>query len=241
MIGLGTIINSALVILGGILGMLFGSALKPRFRDIMTCACGLSTVFIGAGGTFAKMLRIEEGTLSAQGSVLIVLSLVLGGLIGEVLDIENRTEQFGAWLKVKSHSERDPRFIEGFVSASLTICIGAMAIIGPINDALYHDYSLLITKGILDLIIVMAMAASLGKGVVFSVIPLFLFQGSVTLLAGILGPRLSDTGLSGLSLVGNILIFCVGLNLLFGKKIRVANLLPSLIFAVALSPYLLHI
>ena len=233
MIGLGTIINAALVLLGGLLGFLFGKSLKQRLQDIMVGGCGLSTMFIGAAGAFSRMLVILDGGMDTTGTLLLVVSLCIGGLLGELLDIEGNIERFGEWLKLKSHSERDPRFIEGFTSASFTICIGAMAIIGPINDALYHDYTLLITKGILDCIIVMALTSSLGKGAVFSVIPLVLLQGSMTLLAQLIRPLMTELALSNLSLVGNVLIFCVGLNLAFGKRVKVANYLPSLLIAIA--------
>ena len=233
MLGLGTIINAALVLLGGALGFFFGKALKQRLQDIMVGGCGLSTMFIGAAGAFQHMLVITDGGIETTGTLLLVVSLCIGGLLGELLDIEGHIEQFGAWLKVKSRSERDPRFIEGFTSASFTLCIGAMAIIGPINDALYHDYTLLITKGILDCIIVMALTSSLGKGAVFSVIPLVLLQGSMTLLAQLVRPLMTDLALSNLSLVGNVLIFCVGLNLAVGKRVKVANYLPSLLLAIA--------
>ena len=235
MIGMGTLINCALVLLGGAFGLFFGKALKPEVQRIMTAGCGLSTVFIGAAGAFAKMLTIESDTLSSGGALVLVLSLVLGGLAGALLDIEGRLEQFGTWLRTRSHSENDSRFLDGFTAASFTICIGAMAVIGPMNDALYHDISLLVTKGILDCIIVMALSASTGKGAVVSVIPLFLFQGAMTLLALAIGPRLSDTALHHLSMVGNTLIFCVGCNLLFDRQhIPVANFLPALIVAVAM-------
>ncbi|MBQ7784983.1 MAG: DUF554 domain-containing protein [Clostridia bacterium] len=235
MIGMGTLINSAFVLLGGIIGLLFGKALKDSYQDIMVKACGLSTIFIGASGTFKQMLTVTSGTLGTTGEMMLVISLYLGGLIGEILSIEDNLERFGQWLKVKSHSERDPRFIEGFTSASFTICIGAMAIIGPMNDALYHDYTILTTKGILDMIIIMALASSLGKGAVFSVIPMALWQGLMTVFAGIIGPLMTDAALSCLSLVGNVLIFGMGINLAFGKRIKVANYLPALIVAVAWS------
>lgn len=233
MLGLGTIINAALVLLGGALGFLFGKALSQRLQDIMVGGCGLSTMFIGAAGAFQHMLVIAEGGIETTGTLLLVVSLCVGGLLGELLDIEGHIEQFGAWLKVKSRSERDPRFIEGFTSASFTICIGAMAIIGPINDALYHDYTLLITKGILDCIIVMALTSSMGKGAVFSVIPLALLQGGMTLLAELIRPLMTDAALANLSMVGSVLIFCVGLNLAVGKRVKVANYLPSLLLAIA--------
>ncbi|MBP3656296.1 MAG: DUF554 domain-containing protein [Clostridia bacterium] len=232
MIGMGTIINCAFVLAGGLLGFLFGKALKQRYQDIMIAACGLSTIFIGAGGTFKQMLTITDGALGTQGEMMLVISMCLGGLLGEILNIEARIEQFGEWLKVRSHSERDARFVEGFMSASFTLCIGAMAIIGPMNDALYGDYTLLVTKGILDMIIVMALSSSMGKGAVFSVIPLALWQGLMTVVAAFIGPMMTPWALSNLSLVGNVLIFGVGVNLVFGKKIRVANYLPALVVAV---------
>ena len=232
MIGMGTLINAACVLLGGALGFLFGKALKRRYQDIMVAACGLSTIFIGAAGAFKYMLVLEGGALSTSGEMMLVISMCLGGLLGEVLNIEHHIERFGDFLRQKSHSERDPRFIEGFTSASFTLCIGAMAIIGPMNDALYHDYTLLVTKGILDGIIVMALTSSLGKGAIFSVIPLVIWQGLMTLLAALIGPLMTDAELANLSLVGSVLIFCVGLNLVFGKKVKVANYLPSLVVAV---------
>ncbi len=232
MIGLGTIINSAFVLFGGLLGFLFGKALKERYQDIMVKACGLSTIFIGAAGTFKQMLTVTGSALSTTGEMMLVISMCLGGLLGEIADIEGNLERFGQWLKVKSHSERDSHFIDGFTSASFTICIGAMAIIGPMNDALYHDYTILITKGILDMIIVMALTSSLGKGAVFSVIPMAIWQGLMTVLAGFIGPLMTESALACLSLVGNVLIFGVGINLAFGKRIKVANYLPALIIAV---------
>ena len=232
MIGMGTLINAACVLLGGALGFLFGKALKQRYQDIMVAGSGLSTIFIGASGALKYMLVIADGALATSGEMMLVISMCLGALIGEVLNIEHHIERFGEWLRLRSHSERDPRFIEGFTSASFTLCIGAMAIIGPMNDALYHDYTLLVTKGILDAIIVMALTSSLGKGAVFSVIPLVLWQGLMTLLATLIGPLITEAELANLSLVGSVLIFCVGINLVFGKKVKVANFLPALVIAV---------
>ena len=232
MIGMGTLINAACVLLGGALGFLFGKALKQRYQDIMVAGCGLSTIFIGASGALKYMLVIADSALATSGEMMLVISMCLGALIGEVLNIEHHIERFGEWLRLQSHSERDPRFIEGFTSASFTLCIGAMAIIGPMNDALYHDYTLLVTKGILDAIIVMALTSSLGKGAVFSVIPLVLWQGLMTLLATLIGPLMTEAELANLSLVGSVLIFCVGINLVFGKKVKVANFLPALVIAV---------
>lgn len=233
MYGLGTIINVAAIVVGGLLGMLFGRFIGDRHRDTLCKACGLSVLFIGAAGAFQGMFSVVDGNLVYGGDFLIIACLALGALVGELIDIEGGFEKFGAWLKKKTHSTKDGKFIEGFVTASLTVCIGAMAIVGSINDGLYGDCTVLVTKSILDLIILMIMAASLGKGTIFSAIPVALLQGGVTALAVLMKPIMTETALLYLSVVGNILIFCVGINLVFGKKIKVANLLPAIVLAVA--------
>ena len=127
----------------------------------------------------------------------------------------------------------DKEFVNAFVTASLTVCIGAMAIVGSIQDGILGDYSILATKAVLDLIIITVMSCSLGRGAVFSAIPVAVFQGSITTLAGLLRPVMTEAALANLSLVGNVLIFCVGINLVWGKKVKVANLLPAIAVAVA--------
>jgi len=231
--GFGTILNVAAIAAGGLLGMLFGRFIGERHRDTLCKACGLAVIFIGAAGTLKGMFSVEDGKIVCGGDFLIIGCLCLGALIGELINLEDGFEHFGVWLKKKTHSTKDGQFIEGFVNASLTVCIGAMAIVGAINDGLYGDYTVLATKSILDFIIIMVMAASLGKGTLFSAIPVAILQGGVTALSVLIKPIMTETALLYLSVIGNILIFCVGINLVFGKKIRVANLLPAIIFAVA--------
>ncbi|MBE6113691.1 MAG: DUF554 domain-containing protein [Erysipelotrichaceae bacterium] len=232
MFGLGTIINSVAIIIGGVFGLLFGKKLTQSHQDSLTVACGISVLFIGSSGTLEKMMSISEGTIVSNGSMKIVISLAIGAVIGEILNIEDKFEQFGEWLKKKSGNAKDKRFVEGFVTASLTVCIGAMAIVGAIQDGISGDYSILVTKAILDFIIIMVMTCSMGKGAIFSCVPVFLFQGSITLLARLIEPLMNEVALANISLVGNVLIFCVGLNLVWGKKVRVANFLPALVIAV---------
>ena len=232
MYGLGTIINVAAIVVGGLLGLLFGRFIGERHREMLSKACGLAVIFIGAAGAFKGMFSVVDGKLTYGGDFLIIACLALGALVGELVNIEGGFERLGEWLREKTKSTGDGNFIEGFVSASFTVCIGAMAIVGSINDALYGDITVLVTKAILDFIIIMVMAASLGKGTIFSAIPVALLQGSVTALSVLIKPVMTDTALLYLSVVGNILIFCVGINLVFGKKIRVANLLPSIVLAV---------
>ena len=209
-----------------------GRFLKESTQNTLTTVCGVSTLFIAISGALEGMLTIENGVIVSGGAMLIIGCLAIGGFLGELLNIEDGFERFGAWLKIKSGNARDPRFVDAFVTASLTVCIGAMAIVGSIQDGIAGDYSILATKAVLDLIIIMVMTASLGRGAVFSAIPVAVFQGSITALAGLVRPLMTDAALSNLSLIGNILIFCVGVNLVWGKKVKVANLLPAIVIAV---------
>ena len=232
MIGLGTIINCASILVGGILGLLFGRFLKEEVQDSLTKTCGISTIFIAIAGALESMLRIEQNSLVSNGSLLIVGCLAMGTLIGEILNIENLFERFGEWLKFKTGNAKDNRFIEAFVVSSLTVCIGAMAIVGAIEDGITGDFSILSTKAILDLIIIMVMTSAMGKGCIFSAIPVGILQGTITLLARFVSPIMTEEALSNLSMIGSILIFCVGINLVWGKKIRVANMLPAVVLAI---------
>ena len=233
MYGWGTIINTGAIVAGGLAGILFGRFLKENVQDTLSKCCGVSTLMIGIAGALEKMLTMENGAISGGGSMLLVLCLTVGGVIGELLNLEGAFECFGRWLKEKTGNAKDKGFVNAFVTASLTVCIGAMAIVGSIQDGLTGDYSVLATKAVLDFIIIMVMSCSLGPGAAFSAIPVAILQGSVTALAGLVRPVMTEAALNNLSLVGSVLIFCVGINLLWGKKIRVANLLPAIVLAVA--------
>jgi len=231
--GLGTIINTFAILAGGLLGGLFGRFLKESAQETLTKVCGVSTLFIAISGAMEGMLSVENGQIVSGGAMLVIGCLAIGGFLGELLNIEDAFERFGQWLKIKSGNAKDKGFVDAFVTASLTVCIGAMAIVGSIQDGIQGDYSILATKAVLDLIIIMVMTCSMGRGCVFSAIPVAVFQGSITALAGLVRPLMTELALDNLSLVGNVLIFCVGVNLVWGKKIKVANLLPAILFAVA--------
>lgn len=232
--GLGTVINVAAIIAGGMTGILCKKILQEKYQEAVIRACGIAVMFLGAAGTLAGMLVVsEDGSLAVQGTMMMILSLTAGALIGEIIDIDGKFEQFGEWLKHRTGSDGDNQFTGGFVAASLTVSIGAMAVIGSIQDGIYGDHTTLIAKAVLDFVIVLVMASSMGMGCVFSFIPVAVLQGSVTALAFVLSGVMTETVLDNLSLVGNILIFCVGLNLIFKGTIRVANLLPALMIAVA--------
>lgn len=232
MYALGTIINTAAILAGGLGGALFGRFLSDSAQDTLTKVCGVSTLLIAVSGALEGMLTVENGAIVSGGAMLIIGCLAIGAVIGELLNIEGMFEGFGQWLKVKTGNAKDKGFVNAFVTASLTVCIGAMAIVGSIQDGLTGDYSVLATKAVLDLIIILVMTGSMGRGAVFSAIPVAVFQGTITALAGLLRPVMTPEALANLSLVGNILIFCVGVNLVWGKKIKVANLLPAIVAAV---------
>ncbi len=233
MIGIGTILNTVGILLGGILGLLFGKFLRPRHQDALSKACGICVLFLGIAGALEGMLTVENGKIVSGGTMLLVGCLTGGALIGEMLNIEDAFERFGQWLKVKTGNAQDKGFVNGFVTASLTVCIGAMAIVGAIRDGISGDYSVLAPKAVLDLIMILVMTCSLGKGCMFSAIPVAVLQGSITVLAGLLRPLMTEAAMGNLSMVGAVLIFCVGVNLVWGKMIRVANLLPAVVLAVA--------
>ena len=232
MYGLGTIINTAAIVAGGAGGALFGRFLKENVQDTLTKVCGVSTLFIAITGALEQMLTVENGAIVSHGAMLVIGCLTIGAVIGELLNLEGAFERFGEWIKLKTGNARDKRFVDAFVTASLTVCIGAMAIVGSIEDGISGDYSILATKAVLDFIIIMVMSCSMGRGAIFSAIPVAILQGSITVLAGLLRPVMTVGALANLSMVGNVLIFCVGINLVWDKKVRVANLLPSIVAAV---------
>ena len=232
MFGLGTIINSAAIIAGGVIGHFTGKLFRQEQQEALTRACGVSVLFIAVAGAMQGMMSIDGSRIVSGKSMLVVLCLAFGTVIGELIGIENGFERFGEWLKNKTGNSGDKQFVNAFVTASLTVCIGAMAIVGAIQDGILGDYSTLAVNAVLDFIIVAVMTSSLGKGSAFSAIPVFLFEGSITLLARLVAPIMTDLAIAYLSLIGSILIFCVGVNLVWGKMIRVANMLPAVVFAV---------
>lgn len=232
MIGLGTIINTAGVIAGGLIGLGLKNGIKKNMQDIMMQACGVATIFIGGAGALSKMLVFQDGKLETQGTMLLIFSLVLGSLLGEWINIEQKMDLLGERIKKAVKAENDNLFVEGFVNVSLIICVGAMAIVGSVQDGISGDYSMLVAKAILDLIIVVVFAATYGIGAVFSAVPIFVYQGSITLAAAFLGSFVSEAMINDLSFIGSALIFCVGVNIGFGKKFRVGNMLPALIVPV---------
>lgn len=177
MFGLGTIINVTAIVAGGVMGLLFGKKLTERYQSNLMMASALCVLFIGVSGCMEQMLKLTENGLSSSGSMMMIACFAVGALLGEWIDLDTKMERFGEWLKEKTKSDGDNAFVDAFVTASLTVCIGAMAVVGSIRDGIYGDYSILTAKAVLDMIIVAIMTASMGKGCIFSAIPVGMFQG----------------------------------------------------------------
>lgn len=232
MIGLGTIVNTVAVVLGGGLGLLLKNGIAKKFETILMQALGLATVFIGASGVLKYMLVVEDGNIATRGTMLLIFSLVIGCILGQLLDIESQMEKLGIRLKTAVRIKNDNRFVEGFVNTSLIICVGAMAIVGAMEDGLSGDSSTLIAKAVLDFALVVILASTYGVGAMFSAIPIFVYQGAITVIAAMFGAVISDVLIGELSFVGSALIFCVGVNLVREKTFRVANMLPALLIPI---------
>lgn len=232
MLGLGTFYNALGVVFGGLLGLLIGQRLSEDFHETLLKVTGVAVFVLGIAGTLEKMLVVHGNHVESHGSMMLILSLVIGTVIGELLKIEEGFERLGTWLKEKTGNEGDTSFVDAFMTTALTICIGAMAVVGAVQDGLTGDPSTLLAKAILDMVIVLVLTVSKGKGAIFAVVPLVILQGLITLLAHLIAPIMTPQALSNLSLVGSSLILCVGINLIWGKRIKVANLLPAVLIAI---------
>ena len=232
MIGLGTLIDVTLILLGGFAGLAFGRFISERIQDTLLKATAVAIIFIGISGAMSGMLTVSGGEISAGGSALVVISLALGSLIGEMLDLERQIDRLGEWLQYATGSSGDSEFVDAFVTASLSVAIGAMSIVGSIQDGMTGDWTTLAIKGAIDALLVCTMTASMGKGCIFAAIPVLALQGALTLLASFLQPLMTAAALANLSTVGSILIFCIGINLIWPKTFRVANMLPAVVVAM---------
>lgn len=235
MIGLGTIANIGAIILGVIIGGIIKGGIPERFEKTIMNAIGLATFFIGITGALQGMIVVnKDGSLSSQHIMLMIISLVIGALIGEWIDIEKRLEHFGEWCQRRFtlKNNKNDTFIEAFMTSSLLFCIGAMAIVGSLEDGLNANATILYAKSVMDGVAALIFTASLGTGVLFSIIPVAIYQGGITILATFIKPFLNDAVINQMSFVGSILIFAIGFNLIFGKKIKVGNLLPAIIIPI---------
>jgi uncharacterized membrane protein YqgA involved in biofilm formation len=234
MIGLGTLANMVAILFGSAVGLLFQGVLKQRFQTTIMNALGLAVMFVGISGALQGLLVVKGEGLETANVTMMIVSLAIGALFGELIDIEARLDHMGEWIKstLKVKGEKGQNFVEGFVSSSLLFCIGAMAIIGSLQDGLSGNASMLFAKSIIDGTVAIFIASTLGIGVIFSIIPLGIYQGGITLSAKYIEPYLSEQMIANLSFIGSILIFGIGINMVFGKKIKCGNLLPAVLVPV---------
>lgn len=234
MIGLGTIANTIAVIIGGCIGLFLKKGIKKSLQDSLLQAMGIAVLFIGIGGTLSQMLVFKDGHLETTGTMLMIFSLLIGTLIGEIINIEAKLEKLGEIARKLFHADEQSKFVDAFVTVTLVICIGAMAIIGALQDGLSGDYNLLLTKAILDSVICMVFASTMGAGVLLAALPLFIYQGLITLCASFISPYLTTAMINDICYIGNILITIIGINLTFNNiiHIRVGNMLLALIVPV---------
>lgn len=231
--GLGTLINVGAILLGGFIGLFVKKGLNEKLMDSVMKAIGVAVMFVGISGALTGLLKItESGTIETSGTMLMIISLILGTFIGELLKIEDRLESVGERLKKAVKAKNSGNFVEGFVTTTLIFCVGAMAIVGSLEDGLTGDFSMLAAKSVLDGIMALIIASTMGIGVLFSAIPVFLYQGAITLLAEFISPVLSDQLVLNLSYIGSALIFGIGVNQVFGKKIKTGNMLPALLVPI---------
>lgn len=219
----GTIANVFAIIIGSSLGIIFHKEFPQKIKAIIFEGIGLAIIIIG----IQMALKVED-------LLVFIFSILIGGIIGEIIDLEGHLEKFSDFIKEKLGSE-NKKFTHGFLTSSLLFCIGSMAIIGSLNDGLRQDHSLLFTKSILDGFTSLALASTYGIGVLFSFVPVLFYQGGITILSVQLQGLLSNLLVAQLTAVGGVLILGLGINLLELKKIKITNFLPSLIVVIILS------
>ena len=220
---LGSIINAITIVTGSILGVFLSNGISERFNKIIFQALGLFSIFLG----------VSLASETDNNFMIMSLAVIIGGLIGELLRIEERIEIISNKLKNKLNNS-NPKFTEGLITSTMLFSIGSMAILGPLNEALKGDRTLVLTKSIMDGVSAVALASAFGRGVIYSAIPVLLIQGSIGLSASFLEPVLSPELISELTAVGGILIIGIGISILEIKKIKVINLIPALLMIIPL-------
>lgn len=224
----GTVVNVIAVVIGGLIGVFLKKRIRNEIMENVMKAEGVAVLIIGINGVLTNMLSVgEDGKLSESGGLVLLISLALGAFVGEVLKIDDGLGRLGKWVEGKFGSDG---FSKGFVSAFIIFCVGSMSIIGAINDGLSGDSSVLFVKSTLDFITAAVLASAMGIGVVFACVPLFVYQGAISLFAAYIKPFIEayPEMMSQFSAVGYAIIICIGINFIVGRKIKTANLLPAM-------------
>lgn len=217
---IGTLINCAAIIAGSLVGLLLRRGMKDSISKTVMQGVGMSVILIGV-----------TGAIETQNTLLVILSMVIGGVLGAWIDIDSRMNRLGAWAqrKLTKGDDANNTFAKGFVTASLVYCVGAMAVVGALDSGIRGDHSTLIAKAALDGITAIIFTSSLGIGVMLSAVPVLIYQGSIALLGTAVAPLLSDVVVTEMSAVGGLLIMGIGINMLLDSEIKVANLLPAIL------------
>ena len=225
---MGTIVNALTIVVGGLIGLACKKGLPKSVEENIPKFVGTGVFIIGLNGILTSMLtaNAETGRISSSGELVLVLSLAIGGIVGELLRIDDRLNAGGLAIERKFGAEG---FAKGFVTASMLFCIGAMAIVGSIADGLNGDSSTLFVKAILDGITSIVFAATLGYGVLFAAVPILIYQGSISLCAGLLSGVLVGTLLDQICMVGYCIVLLIGTNMLGATKVKTSNLLPAML------------
>jgi uncharacterized membrane protein YqgA involved in biofilm formation len=234
--GVGTAINAGAILIGTTVGVLFGGHLSDRTRNTVTDGLGL---VVGVAAVGSAVSIADPALVRAVGkgwpTLIVLLALVIGGVIGSALKIERRLETLGEWLQRRFAKENESTFIEGFVVASLVFCVGPLAILGSISDGLGTGTDQLVLKSTLDLIASMAFASALGWGVALSIVPVVIYQGAWTLVGVFAGNTMSDYAIAAMTATGGLLIMAIALRLLKIREIAIGDLLPAVIVAPLLA------
>ena len=226
---LGTIVNTIAVIIGAAIGMFFKKGIPQKLSDTMMKGLGLCTLFLGI-----------SGSLDGQNSLILIISIVVGALIGEGIDLDAKLNRLGNWLenKFKSRDGEKISIAEGFVSASLFFCVGAMTIVGSLQSGLQGNHEMLFNKSMLDFVAAIIFASTMGVGVMLSAVFVLIYQGAITLLAQWVAPVLSDVVIAEMNCVGSVIIIGIALNLLGITKLKVMNYVPAIFIPIILCQFM---
>ncbi len=228
MTGIGTLVNALAVVAGCIIGLFLRKGFPDRIKNIITDGLGIAVIFIGISGTLAGVYRVKpDGMLDRADIMMLIISIVIGSVIGEFLKIDKGFDAVGNYARTKLSKSGDSHFTEGFIGASILFCVGAMAVVGALEDGLMGNPATLFAKSFLDGIASIIFASAYGAGVMLSAVTVIVYQGAITAAATFIRPLVTDQVLIQMSMTGSALIFCIGLNLLGIKKINVANMLPA--------------
>ncbi len=226
---LGTIVNTIAVIIGASIGMLLKKGIPEKLSDTMMKGLGLCTLYLGI-----------SGSLEGQNSLILIISIVIGALIGEGIDLDAKLNHFGSWIesKFKSKDGEKISIAEGFVSASLLFCVGAMTIVGSLQSGLQGNHEMLFNKSMLDGVAAVIFASTMGVGVMLSAAFVFVYQGAITLAARWVAPFLTDTIIAEMTCVGSVIIIGLALNMLGITKLKVMNYVPAIFIPIILCRFM---